>query len=122
MVQRESLPSRQKGKNMNHYLVFFGRRGDKSIVWRAEENPAGVFEGETPAEACQAASAYLGVMGSFYAVEGTYWGVLPGNTPKPFGTSDSMDDKLTQLIKVAQNRLLAEGKAAPELEGEGVDE
>ena len=54
---------------MQPYLVFFGRLGDKSIVWRPEENPLGVFEGESGTEACQAAAAYHGVMGAFFAVD-----------------------------------------------------
>ncbi len=111
---------------MPHYLVFFGRRGASSIVWRPEENPAGVFEGNTPDEACAAASQYLGVMGSFYAIEGHFWGVMPGNVPNPYGTAMSAADRtaatLEKLIKVAEQQLLAAGAPPAEIEGKAEED
>jgi hypothetical protein len=96
-----------------HYMVFVGRRGVSQIVWRAEENPLGIYEGNTPEEACQAASAHSGVMGAFYAIEGTFWGVMPGREPQPFGTAVSAADRqanqIERLIETA-GKMLGAGK------------
>ncbi len=108
-----------------HYMVFMGRRGASSIVWRAEENPAGVYYGDTPDEACQAASAHLGVMGAFYAIPGHFWGVIPGHEPKPFGAKlDAAEERDRQLGKlIEQVTKLTNAQLPPgDVEGEGVEE
>ncbi|MDE2101950.1 MAG: hypothetical protein KGL39_32185, partial [Patescibacteria group bacterium] len=90
---------------MTEYLVFFGRRGDKSIVWRPEENPLGVYSGKDGTDACQQAAAYHGVMGAFFAVEGTFWGVTPADAPKQFGQQPRLDEQLSRLIDRVEQRL-----------------
>ena len=94
-----------KAGTMNNYIVFLGRRGANSIVWRAEENPLGVFSGETAQDAMQQAAAYHGVMGAFFAVQGEFWGVTPQNVPKPFGERDTVDEKISKLIDVYESKL-----------------
>jgi len=81
------------------YMVFYGRRGDRSIVWRAEENPIGVYQADSPEEACQKASLHRSVMGAFFAVEGKFWGVMPGQEPSQFGTLKNRDEQLSTLIE-----------------------
>jgi hypothetical protein len=90
---------------MNNYIVFFGRRGDRSIVWRAEENPVGVFAANDSEHACQQAAAWSGQMGAFFAVEGTFWGVRPDQAPKMFGQRDSVDEAITKLIERVEGKL-----------------
>lgn len=83
---------------MGRYMVFFGRRGANEIVWETHENPVGVYEGNSPEEAMQKAAAHKGVMGAFFAVEGTFWGFTPGNTPTSFGTKERTEDKIGRLV------------------------
>lgn len=99
---------------MPKYMVFLGRRGAKTIVWRPEDNPIGVFETDTPQEAMQQASMISGVMGAFFAIEGEFWGVTPADAPKSFGQLDSTDEMLSKLIEqttqsLAQIRAAGEG-------------
>lgn len=94
---------------MSMYLVFFGRRGVRSIVWEASENPLGVFTGDTPEEAMHKAAAVAGVMGAFFAVEGTFWGVTPDSTPTAFGTAETTDQRINRLIEAINTRLLESG-------------
>ena len=96
---------------MNTYLVFFGRRGTRSIVWEAHENPLGVYEGNTPEEAMQAAAAHVGVMGAFFAVSGAFWGVTPGNVPKPFGSIEAQEVTIAKLLEKITDRLAIEAPA-----------
>ena len=90
---------------MPQYMIFLGRMGANQIVWEAQENPIGVFEADTPQEACLKASVKRSVMGAFFAVEGTFWGTKPGELGKSFGERDTVDDKLTQMIEATKAQL-----------------
>lgn len=94
---------------MSTYLVFFARRGVKSLVWEPHENPLGVYEADTPEAACQAAAAYVGVMGAFFAIPGTFWGVTPGNVPQPFGTLESQETAIAKILDKISDRLALNG-------------
>lgn len=83
---------------MPEYLIFFGRRGAAELVWRPEENPVGVYDGATPTEAVQKASAHKGIMGAFFCVEGTFHGFDMNNTPTSYGSKVTTDQKVGKLI------------------------
>lgn len=102
------------------YIVFMGRRGHNTIIWRPEENPLGVWEGESGEYACQQAAAQCGVMGAFFAIEGTFWGVTPANAPRQFGERAPIEERLEALLGEATKRGImpvsdeGEGEADPD--------
>lgn len=108
---------------MNFYLVFgsvkrpVGFMGEKALDW--SNPPIGVYSADTPQDACQAAAKDNGQMATYFAVEGTPWGVDLFEAPaKQLGRSESSGDRMSRVLdRMEENdRKLAELTAAKQHE------
>lgn len=85
-----------------HFLVYGSVRrpvfgGGHYLDWN--EKPIGVFTGNQPEDACKAAAASVGTMGTFFAVEGTPWGIELMNTGAgELGRSLSANERISQHL------------------------
>lgn len=88
---------------MAYYLVFGSVKrplmgGGKYLDW-SSDGPLGVYEAESPDDACKLAAADAANMGTFFAVEGFPWGLELMTPPgSRFGNSDSPMERLTQSL------------------------
>ena len=116
---------------MNYYMVFGSIKrpltgGGSRLDWAIDRQgypagPIGVYQADSPQEACQAAAADVAGMGTFFAVEGTPWGLeLMGQQAQQFGRQESALEKLTsRLDRMDQlDRQIAELQAARESESD----
>ena len=98
---------------MSYYIVFGSIKrpadfmGGKRLDW--SNPPVGVYEAATPADACQAAASDQGQMATYFAVEGTPWGVDMVEAPaRQLGRSASpqerMADHLDRIERLDEQR------------------
>src|SRR5690242_5190079 len=89
---------------MNYYLVFGSIRrptdfmGGKALDWG--QPPIGVYQADSPENACMAAAKDHGQMATYFAVEGIPWGVDMVEAPaRQLGKSVSGNDRLAALLE-----------------------
>lgn len=88
---------------MNYYIVFGSIKrpadfmGGKRLDW--SNPPVGVYEAETAADACQAAASDEGQMATYFAVEGTPWGVDLLDVPaRQLGRTANANDRIAEHL------------------------
>lgn len=100
---------------MSFYLVFgsikrpIGFMGEKALDWG--QPPIGVYNAPTPEVACQAAARDNGTMATYFAVEGTPWGVDLYEAPaKQLGRTEGPNERMSRILDrmEANDKLLAE--------------
>ena len=87
-----------------HYMVFGSIKrplvgGGSYLDWALVHNPLGVYQGDTPDDACRAAAADTNNMGTFFAIEGTPWGIemMAGGSTQ-FGRKESALERLERRL------------------------
>jgi hypothetical protein len=85
------------------YIVFGSIKrpsdffGGKSLDW--SQPPIGVYQADTPEEACQAAARDHGQMATYFAVGGTPWGVDLIEAPaRQLGRTENSQDRMNRIL------------------------
>lgn len=88
---------------MPYYLVFGSVKrpsdfmGGKHLDWG--QPPIGVYQADSAADACQSAARDAGQMATYFAVEGTPWGVDLLPTPATqLGRSDNAMERMARHL------------------------
>lgn len=98
---------------MTHYMVWGAERrpqgfmGATFLDW--SQPPLGVYEGDTPEDACKSAMVDHGKLSTFFAIEGFAWGIaLMEENVKKLGAvgspAERNADRVTQLLERAAER------------------
>lgn len=116
---------------MNAYMVFAGRKwenvlGKAGINWTHENSILGVFHAPTAEDACKAAAIKAGFAGTFFAVEGTPWGIdMYESEVEEYGApkdpAASRLDRLEAALMRGMDRLATALPAPAEDDGEEPD-
>ena len=111
---------------MPFYLVFGSIKrpvdflGGKALDWG--QPPIGVYQADTAEQACMAAASDNGQMATYFAVEGTPWGVDLIDVPaRQLGRSKSGTDALNDRIGQVLDRMEANDKLIAQLTAEEDD-
>lgn len=94
---------RRERNSMAFYIVFgsvkrpVGFMGDTALDWG--QPPIGVYSADSPEDACQTAARDHGQMATYFAVEGTPWGVDMVDAPaKQLGRTQNSNDRLADVL------------------------
>lgn len=111
---------------MPTFIVFGSRTwetpfGKKGITWEGEA--LGVYEADSVTDACLAAAKDTGKLTTFFAVEGTVWGLDQVDKPSTRTVGLSNDgDRLTELGRQLDQKLDRLLGAGTPIEIEGTTE
>lgn len=89
---------------MTDFYIVFGsiKRpadffGGKALDW--SQPPIGVYQAQTPEDACQAAARDHGQMATYFAVGGTPWGVDMIEAPaQQLGRTENSQDRMSRIL------------------------
>lgn len=105
---------------MAYYIVFGSVKrpadfvGGKRLDWG--QPPVGVYEADSPSDACQAAASDQGMMSTYFAVEGYAWGVDLHTAParqlgRVANPSERLADQLDRIERLEQQKQELEARA-----------